>query len=448
MSAVVTEQNSPEIRPEESVAAAWNPFTRIAFRFLFVYLGLFGLTIPQITMVFMGWFRVSLPEDSGTWLERLAGPTLSWVGRMIFGANDVRLYPNGSGDQAIYWVWLFCVLVIALVVTAVWSLLDRRRLEYRTLAGWSLVVLRVLLGGQMLLYGFVKLIPTQMPAPTLTRLLEPYGQFTPMMVLWSQVGSSRPYEMLLGLAEVLAGLMLFIPRTALLGAMLSLVDLAQVFVLNMTFDVPVKILSAHLLLASSVLLAPEARRLVTVLLLGRAAGPSTAPYPFRTPRARRIATLVQVLLAIWVVVGLCHMQWQTWHSYGPGRPKPPLYGIWTVTRFTRDGQDVPPLVTDRDRWYRVIFDSTGELDFQHMDGTLDGVLATVDPAAHRITITAGPKRPGPTGELTFQQPAPDRAVLTGALNGHPVSIDLEHFDADRLPLRSSGFHWVQNNPHR
>ncbi|WP_235747750.1 DoxX family protein [Nocardia coffeae] len=435
-----------EIRSGDDAVTAWNPFTRIVFRFLLIYFGLFCLMVPQITIAFTGWFRTWLPSRTGTWQQKLLDPVFGWVGRTVFGAHDVRIYPSGSGDQAIYWVQLFCVLVVALVATVVWSLLDQRRLEYRTLAGWALLVLRLFLGGQMLLYGFVKVIPTQMAAPSLGTLLEPYGQFTPMAVLWNQVGSSQPYEMSLGVAEVLGGLLLFIPRTAVLGAMLSLVDLAQVFLLNMTFDVPVKILSAHLLLASLILLAPEARRLVTVLLLGRAAGPSTTPYPFHTRRSRRIAALVQVLLGIWVVVGLCHMQWLTWHQYGGGREKPPLYGIWTVTRFTRDGQDVPPLVTDADRWNRVVFDYPGVLEFQHMDGALEGLPATVDPAAHRITITTVPNNPGPTGVLTFQQPASDRAVLTGELNGHPVSITLEHLDADRLPLRSTGFRWVQNNP--
>jgi hypothetical protein len=133
-----------------------------------------------------------------------------------------------------------------------------------------------------------------MPRPGLATLLEPYGNFTPMGVLWSQVGVSQPYEILLGTAELLAGILLFIPRTATVGAMLGLVSMAQVFVLNMTFDVPVKILSGHLMLMCLVLLAPEARRLVQVLVLNRPAGPSTTPYPFHTTKTRTIVTLLQV----------------------------------------------------------------------------------------------------------------------------------------------------------
>ena len=54
----------------------------------------------------------------------------------------------------------------------------------------------------MLFYGFAKLIPTQMPSPPLAALIEPFGNLSPMAVLWLQVGTSHPYEMALGAVEV------------------------------------------------------------------------------------------------------------------------------------------------------------------------------------------------------------------------------------------------------
>lgn len=125
------------------------------------------------------------------------------------------------------YVGLFCLLVIAVVGTAVWSLVDRRRRDYSRLWAWFLTLVRLCVAGQMLFYGFAKLIPTQMPSPPLTALLRPYGNFSPTSVLWLQVGTSQPYEMALGAA----GVLLFLPRTATLGALASM---AQVFLLNMT----------------------------------------------------------------------------------------------------------------------------------------------------------------------------------------------------------------------
>ncbi|MFI1918711.1 DoxX family protein [Nocardia sp. NPDC020380] len=441
---------------DRSGPVGWNPFTRLVFRFVFVSFGLMCLLEAQITAVFLGWPAERLAHDTVAWPARLLDPTVKWVGDHVFGVEAVN-HDSGSGDQTYNWVQLWCVLMVAVVATVVWTALDRRRPDYRRLAGWFLLVIRVCLGGQMLLYGFAKLIPSQMPEPALSTLLEPYGNMNSMGVLWNQVGSSPSYEILLGAAEVTAGLLLFIPRTAMVGAMLALVDMAMVFVMDMNFDVPVKIGSGFFMLMALVLLTPEAKRLAEMLILDRRPGPSTAPYPFRTPRARRIATLVQLALAIWIAVGLAHASWGIYQQVGSGRPKPPLYGIWTVEEFTRDGQSVPPLLTDENRWQRIVFDYPGFMQYQQMDGTLVPAKLQIDTQSHHLQLQtadaplsfheAQPQQQPPSmGDFTFQQSAPDQLRLEGEFNGHPVTVTLHRFDENNFPLRDSGFHWVINYP--
>ena len=138
----------------------------------------------------------------------------------------------------------------------------------------------------------VKAIPLQMGEPSLTRLLEPYGNFSPMGVLWASIGASFPYERFAGGAELLASVLLFIPQTALLGALVALIDSIQIFALNMTYDVPVKLFSFHLILLSTFLLAPDIRRLLGVFVFNRPVPKSSQPalgsYPgSRVPRDRR-----------------------------------------------------------------------------------------------------------------------------------------------------------------
>jgi hypothetical protein len=60
-----------------------------------------------------------------------------------------------------------------------------------------------------------------------------------------------------------AGFLLIFPRTTMLGALVGLADMIQVFMLNMTYDVCVKTTSFHLLLLSLFLLAPDLPRLFT-----------------------------------------------------------------------------------------------------------------------------------------------------------------------------------------
>lgn len=438
-------------------AAQWRPLTRIAFRFCFLYFGLFCLWFAQITFVFTGPLAVLLPAGAVQWQMLLTDPATRWVGRLLFGV-DTRLHPgSGSGDQAAIWVAMFCLLAIAVLGTVVWSLLDRRRSGYPALAGWFRVFLRLCLGGQMLFYGAAKVIPTQMPEPPLSALLQPFGQFSPASVLWLQVGSSPVYEMALGAVEMVAGLLLFIPRTATFGALLSLLSMAQVVLLNMTFDVPVKILSSHLLLISAVLLAPQSRRLFAAVVLERACEPVPVPGLFTGARANRWAVRVQLALGIWVLAGLLIQGGQAWESYGGGRPKPELYGIWSVRSFTLDGRAVAPLTTDENRWQRLIFDEVGAVTFQSMDGTLHTAPASLDTGSATLTLTtplptpdgstAPVPDPTPFADLHVQRPDADRLTLAGTLRGAPVRIELDRVDPDTFPLRNRGFHWVQEYPY-
>ncbi|MEC3919274.1 DoxX family protein [Nocardia sp. CDC160] len=456
MSVVVTDEtNDAEHEPGRADSVEWKLFTRLAFRFCFLYLGLFCTLMPPIVFVLFGWLGRQMGYSAQFWPVRKLQPALSWVSRHLFGTS-VQLYPSGVGDQRIFWVLVFCVFVVSMIGTALWSVLDRRRVQHRVLASWYLLVVRLLLAGQMLNYGVGKMIPTQMPQPSLTTLLTKYGDLTPMAVLWSQVGVSRPYEMLLGAAEITAAVLLFIPKTTSLGALLALIDTSQILVLNMTFDVPEKILSAHLLLMSLVVLAPDSRRLLRVLLLNRSTAPAVLPYPFHTRRSQRIAAVIQGSLGLWIAVALVLGGWHAWRTGGPDRPKPPLYGIWSVSQYIRDGQQVPPLITDGIRWKTVVFDYLNAITYQRMDDTLVTVPAEWDAVDHRIrliadTVVSGPaegaERPeNPRGTFVFQQLGPEKAVLTGELDGHQVTLSLDRIDLSAFPQRSASFHWMQDRP--
>ncbi|MGW6727486.1 DoxX family protein [Nocardia sp. NPDC055029] len=449
MTAVITERADDDIASPPPPAPTWHPVTRLAFRFTVAYLGLFCLWMAQISFVFLGVLALQLPEEAIAWQMLSLAPVSGWIGEHVFGV-EAELAMNGSGDQAAIWIQCGLVLVAAVLITVVWSVLDRRRLAYPRLLSWFLTVLRLCVGGQMLFYGFAKLIPTQMPEPALTTLLTRVGDLSPMSMLWTQVGSSPAYEMALGGAEVLAGLLLFWARTATLGAMLSVISMAQVFLLNLTFDVPVKMLSGHLLLMSLVLLAPQARRLANVLVLERDSGPMVQPPLFGSARRNRWAAVVQVAAGLWVTGGLIYLATQQWDEYGGGAPKPELYGIWEVAEFTAEASPVPPLTTDPVRWQRLIIDA-GSAGYQRMDDSVVPVVATFDTEAHTMTLAAAPSAPGgpPAATTTFtvDRSADDRLTLRGELDGRPVTVTLDRLDLDSFPLRGTDFRWVQNNPY-
>src|SRR5689334_17257259 len=204
----------------------WTPSLKIAFRFGLTYLGLYCLATQFITSP----TGADIPDLATVWPFR---PVISWAGAHIFqvNASPSPTFGGGSGsyDCMFGWVTAFCLLMIATVATVVWSLLDRRRENYAELHKWFRLFVRFVLAGQMIIYGISKVIPIQMPYPSLTRLLQPFGTFSPYGVLMGSIGAAPAYEIFTGFAMLAGGLLLIVPRTTTLGALISLADTIQVF---------------------------------------------------------------------------------------------------------------------------------------------------------------------------------------------------------------------------
>jgi uncharacterized membrane protein YphA (DoxX/SURF4 family) len=212
----------------------WSLAIRIAFRFLFVYFSLYVLTTQMLGGL------IAIPGIGFPDLEQLrpVRSAYTWTALHLFHVTQPLVVASGSGDKTFHWVGAFCLLVFAAAAALVWSVLDRRRRHYRSLNKWFRVFLRFALGTTMLTYGMAKAFPLQMPYPTLSRLLEPYGHFSPMGVLWYSIGAAPAYERFAGSMELTAAVLLFVPALPTLGAAVAFADTVQILMLNLTYDVP------------------------------------------------------------------------------------------------------------------------------------------------------------------------------------------------------------------
>jgi len=420
----------------------WGLGLRIAFRFCVAYFTLFGLSnqIPGGLFLIP---NIRIPELSSFWpLRHITFLTATHIFRI---QRDLVYTGSGSGDKTFDWVLAFCLLIIAAFITCLWSILDRRRENYVVFHKWFRLAMRFMLASEMFLYGLAKAIPLQMPFPFLTRLLEPYGNFSPMAVLWSSVGASHSYEIFTGCAETLGGILLLAPRTATLGALVCLADMIQVFTLNMTYDVPVKLFSFHLILFSLFLLAPDANRLIGFFFTDRTIGPSQQMPLFRSVRANRVAVALQVAFGLYLIGMGVYSGIGAWSRYGGARPKAALYGIWNVDEMSVDGHLRPALFTDHDRWRRVVFDFPTFTSFQRPDDTFTGYSSTIGEKDSTLTLTKAADKNW-KASFTYARPSPDQLVLNGSMDGHQVQMKLKLLDRDKFTLVNRGFHWINEYP--
>jgi uncharacterized membrane protein YphA (DoxX/SURF4 family) len=412
------------------------------FRLCFVYFGIYIL-ITQILTTLLVIPKVDFGQLDYLWPVR---EIVTYAATHVFHVHYALVITgSGSGDKTFDWVEAFCLLALSIVVTAAWSVWDRNRPSYPDLYKWFHLVVRFALGSTMFAYGFSKLIPLQMSFPSLTRLVEPFGNFSPMGVLWYSIGASKSYEIFAGCAEIVGGVLVMIPRTRTLGALVCLADMIQIFMLNMTYDVPVKLFAFHLILLSVILLAPEFQRLTSVLLLNRATGPSTQAPLFRLRRTNDIAVAVQIVVVLYLVGINLYNARQEWLQYGGGAPRSALYGIWNVDWMSLDGQEKPPLVTDSDRWRRAIFQIPENMNFERMDETLTRFATAIDTTKNTLILSKYDDKNW-KANFTFQRLSQDHLVLDGDMDGHKMRMELSLLDRNKFLLVSRGFHWIQEYP--
>jgi hypothetical protein len=304
-------------------------------------------------------------------------------------------------------------------------------------------LVRYTLAITLLSYGFSKVFPVQFPFPALSRMIEPFGNFSPMGVLWQFMGSSPAYTIFAGTMEAFGGALLLFRRTTALGALVSAGVLLNVVVLNFCYDVPVKLYSLNLLLMAVFLIAPDLGKLTGFLVLNRPAAPLTASGPVFEKRWMRIGALcIKILFVAFFPLQNALQNYRFYQSavLNPA-DRPPLYGLYQVESFTRNGKEVPPLITDVSRWKTVVVQNAAILQVRMMDDTLQGFAAQYNASASSLTLTGISKI-----ILTYSRPDADRVVLTGTLDNNPLEVRMRRRDPSEFLLVNRGFHWINELP--
>ena len=201
-------------------------------------------------------------------------------------------------------------------------------------------------------YAGFKLGLMQMSRPDFPELLITLGEKSPMGLLWTFMGFSPVVQFLAGLAEFVAALLLLWRRTAWLGGLIGFIDLAVVWLLNMTFDVPVKIPSAFQALLYLLVLAPWLPRLFR-FLAGRATEAVEAPQVITSDKVHRVTRFFPAVAAV-VVLGAAGFAMFTGIPKALDREGTELSGLYAVS-----GGDIEaaPALSDDRRWSAIAFGS-------------------------------------------------------------------------------------------
>lgn len=375
----------------------------------------------------------------------LFAPILKWIGERVGSTGRLEVFQSGSGDTTMAYMSLILLAVTSVAGTILWSILDRKRPSYNQLFYWFTVILRIFLVFFMFTYGFVKIFKVQFPGPSLTSLLQPIGNLSPMGLAWTYMGHSEGFNMFVGVLEVLDGLFLIPRRTQTLGAFITIGVMTQVAMMNFFYDIPVKLFSVHLILMAFVIFITDWKRFSQVFLKNETALKVNYYEVSNDEHYKKLIFWFKVVAGC-SIIGL--MSWQGYsreHTYGDKRERPTLYGIWEANRFVKNGEELPPLITDSERWRYLIIDKKEIATIKYMTDKNRWYDFEIDSSRENVFIY---RKVDSTAKHSFKFTRQDSMLnLKGVFYGDTLNIDFKAKDLSKIELLNRGFHWVNEYPY-
>src|SRR6056297_124810 len=406
----------------------WSPSVRLLFKFLLLYLVLY--VFP---------------------MQLLFQDLIIWFGQTVLGVErSVPTNMTGSGDMTINWLTFVFNVVVASLGTAIWTAIDRNKFTYPKTADGFYILARYYLAATLLSYGLVKIFPLQFPQPSLVLLTQEYGDSSPMGLAWTFLGFSTGYQIFGGISELLAAMLLFFRRTTLLGALVAVGVMTNVFMINMFFDVPVKLFSAHLLFIAAGIAALNAKPMWDFFLMGKRTRKNSYPLPIKDREWRIIAYTAQFI----VIAGLIGSSiYANGGRYFSQPDAPEIAGVYKVLDFELAGESIAPLTTNKKRWDRVVIDNKrpGLMAIDYMTGHRVRFRAELSADVDSITakVPINPSLTSPAGtqlNAGWTQPYENELELRGTLGNDSLSVTLKKRSIDDILLISRGFKWVNERP--
>jgi len=362
----------------ENNKQTWNGYEKFSFRVAFIFF--FLLVVPLDANYYQQWFTTDWSNLHIRDIGKLSGSSFSPIKVQPAqpGSGDLGSIQDSSLDflkisaesanfgiaSYINWGLAF---VIGLIGAAIWSLLDRKTTNYRTLYYFLIVAVSYSMLIKLQGLTFSKVFPTQMPNLALTQLNTPLGDFTHQKLYWIQFSFVHGYEVFAGLAELLIMLLLFFRQTRAVGAALAIAMIGNIAISNHTYDGGIHLAAAFYALGGAFVLWRYLPNIWNLVVNEKDTNPAIYHYPFEKKWQKyfRLAFKSFVFVMFFVLSAYLHWQNYTYDSYKVPAQKglTNSRGFYEVTEFKLNNKTVSYSPVDSLRWQNVTFEKWSTISF-------------------------------------------------------------------------------------
>ncbi|PQA94496.1 hypothetical protein B0A69_08500 [Chryseobacterium shigense] len=166
----------------------------------------------------------------------LWGDFTAWITENLFKTKHSRT--DFSSDS----ISMVVLSIILLLISIIAALIIKQKYHKKILY-YSREITILYLAVVLMKYGFDKIFKAQFYLPEPNILYSRFGNLDKDILFWSTMGTSRLYSVSAGILELLAALLILFHKTRTAGLLVSIGILINIFLINIGFDISVKLFS-------------------------------------------------------------------------------------------------------------------------------------------------------------------------------------------------------------
>ncbi|NER16723.1 hypothetical protein [Spongiivirga citrea] len=406
--------------------------SRYLLRFLFLYIVLY------IYPYGFEYIQELTTSDISFWQ-----PITIWFGETFLGWEFNKDYLLNGFDSKYDFSRFLLIACLAIIGAFIWVFIDSKlKTNYNNkLKVLFKTILRYHVGLTLIIYGLSKVFMLQFGEMDLDRLENTTGNHNGMRYLWDFMSYSEFYTRTSGWVEVLGGALLLFRRTTFIGAFISFIAMANVVLIDIGYDVRVKMFAIHLFLMTLLILGEDIKRMIDFFIRNKPTTPMVNKPLLTGKTSKKIGYFIKGGLLTYYIIS-CFISYtgrieRTHNDY------PYMVQYHTVDLFIKNGDTIE---NEASKWKNISINGMSywpeTFNLITEDDNQQRFSFELDTVAKQFTFQPARSKDSTAYILNYQNGENKSTTFKGIYSGDTLEIKTSYKTFEDYPLTKSRFKWI------
>ncbi|MEY3236229.1 MAG: hypothetical protein RI883_330 [Bacteroidota bacterium] len=346
--------------------------------------------------------------------------------------TEMILFDFSSDSKGLYFLVSFAI-ILSIVITP-FLLRFVKIIHLEKFKSVITIIATYYLAIILLKYGFDKVFKAQFYLPEPNILYTPFGKLDKDILFWSTMGTSYSYNLFMGFMEIIPAILILFKRTRQIGLLVSLGVLINVFAINLSFDISVKLFSGFLIILNLYLLIPTLKTMWNLFVLKKESI-FIEQMDFSIAKSTEII-LKSILICILILESL--FPYLNSGNFNDDFAKRPfLHGAYEVQEFTENGKKLDCYST---QLKRIFIHRDGYIIFQNQQDEMTDYKLDINQIKNSFILTDyGLNKI----KMNYTYSKKDSLlIICYNTNGVTTTLKTKTINWQKLPALQKQFHWM------